>query len=190
MKAFYDRFYKISDNENISDRVMIFRIILSVAVILLCLFGMTFIACAYYEYDLSIRIDHIQSAVFKVDVTAEEVQSNSDVTIDKHNVSYTLNAEKDKEYSVTISRANGNTATTGFCIVGYGQNNDRKVYHTLQIGRDGDSTRDSVTFKIKFSQTTDVDILPWWGTSSMYDGYASNDASSYYITDGKVLTLP
>ena len=152
MKAFYDRFYKISDNENISDRVMIFRIILSVAVILLCLFGMTFIACAYYEYD--------------------------------------LNAEKDKEYSVTISRANGNTATTGFCIVGYGQNNDRKVYHTLQIGRDGDSTRDSVTFKIKFSQTTDVDILPWWGTSSMYDGYASNDASSYYITEGKLLTLP
>ena len=190
MKAFYDRFYKISDNENISDRVMIFRIILSVAVILLCLFGMTFIACAYYEYDLSIRIDHIQSAVFKVGVTAKETGTDRTVDIRKQGISYVLSAEGGKEYSVTISKAEDSTATTGFCIVGYGQNNDRKVYHTLQIGRDGDSTRDSVTFKIKFSQTTDVDILPWWGTSSMYDGYASNDASSYYITDGKVLTLP
>ena len=189
MKAFYDRFYKISDNENISDRVMIFRIILSVAVILLCLFGMTFIACAYYEYDLSIRIDHIQSAVFKVGVTAKETGTDRTVDIRKQGISYVLSAEGGKEYSVTISKAEDSTATTGFCIVGYGKNDGRKVYHTLQIGRDGEITRDSVTFKINFSQTTEVDILPWWGTSSMYDGYVSHTDVSNYIVEGTTLRL-
>lgn len=191
MKAFYDRFYKISDNENISDRVMIFRIILSVSMILLCLFGMTFIACAYYEYDLSYRIGDIRSAVFDVDVAVSytdgsgthpvEVVKSSDGQFWQPK----SQLDQSKVYTVTITRADAATAKTGFCVVYISGTKEQKC-HTVQL--ESGSPANSVTFKLSLTRV--LKIIPNWGTSSSYPEYVSNAKNLYYITDGKYITCP
>ena len=119
MKAFYDKFYRVYDDKKISDTVIIFRIIVTVMIILSCLAAMTFAGYAYYEYDLMIKVNTIQSATFEVNVTVADNENNP-VEMEKRNGYYIPKSAyltKDKEYTVTISRTENSSAETGFCRV-------------------------------------------------------------------------
>ena len=87
MKAFYDKFYRVYDDKKISDTVIIFRIIVTVMIILSCLAAMTFAGYAYYEYDLMIKVNTIQSAVFEVNVTVVDNENNP-VEMEKRDGNY------------------------------------------------------------------------------------------------------
>ena len=195
MKAFYDKYLRISDNEKISDKVLIFRIILSVTIILLCLLCMTIMSYAYYSFDLSVRSNSIKSAGFDVDVIISYTDNDSQVHHDKltraNGGYYTASLEKDIDYTVSISKAQAATAETGFCVLRSSVPGS-KSFHTVQIGYDSALTapRNNLSFTVRTSESLSLEITPHWGTSSYYDDYISGNVNPIYITEGGSVTLP
>jgi len=184
LRAFYDRFYRISDDEKISDTVIIFRVIVTAVIILSCLAAMTFSAYAYYEYDLLIRIEKIQSAVFGANISVKD-SSGKDIEVESSPDYYRVELKKGGEYTVKISRVPASTAETGFCRVRlFNSESYKDIYYTVQL--ESDDVRKEVTFIIKPSTDCKMKITPNWGTS-LY--YADND-NPKYITQGKVIDFP
>ena len=186
MKAFYDKFYRVYDDKKISDTVIIFRIIVTVIIILSCLAVMTFAGYAYYEYDLMIKVNTIQSATFEVNVTVADNENNP-VEMEKRNGYYIPKSEyltKDKEYTVTISRTENSSAETGYCRVRLFKGNNESIFYTIQL--DADTPTQEVTFTVNPSEDFKFQITPNWGTSSCWAEGNFSDC----ITNGKIIGFP
>ena len=186
MKAFYDKFYRIYDDKKISDTVIIFRIIVTVIIILSCLAVMTFAGYAYYEYDLMIKVNTIQSATFEVNVTVADNENNP-VEMEKRNGYYIPKSDyltKDKEYTVTISRTENSSAETGYCRVRLFKGNNESIFYTIQL--DADTPTQEVTFTVNPSEDFKFQITPNWGTSSCWAEGNFSDC----ITNGKIINFP
>ena len=186
MKAFYDKFYRVYDDKKISDTVIIFRIIVTVIIILSCLAVMTFAGYAYYEYDLMIKVNTIQSATFEVNVTVADNENNP-VEMEKRNGYYIPKSEyltKDKEYTVTISRTENSSAETGYCRVRLFKGNNESIFYTIQL--DADTPTQEVTFTVNPSEDFKLKITPNWGTSSCW----AEENFSDCIINGKIINFP
>ncbi len=186
MKAFYDKFYRVYDDKKISDTVIIFRIIVTVIIILSCLAVMTFAGYAYYEYDLMIKVNTIQSATFEVNVTVSDNENNP-VEMEKRNGYYIPKSEyltKDKEYTVTISRTENSSAETGYCRVRLFKGNNESIFYTIQL--DADTPTQEVTFTVNPSEDFKFQITPNWGTSSCW----AEENFSDCIINGKIINFP
>ena len=186
MKAFYDKFYRIYDDKKISDTVIIFRIIVTVIIILSCLAVMTFAGYAYYEYDLMIKVNTIQSATFEVNVTVADNENNP-VEMEKRNGYYIPKSDyltKDKEYTVTISRTENSSAETGYCRVRLFKGNNESIFYTIQL--DADTPTQEVTFTVNPSEDFKFQITPNWGTSSCWAEGNFSDC----ISNGKIINFP
>ena len=186
MKAFYDKFYRVYDDKKISDTVIIFRIIVTVMIILSCLAAMTFAGYAYYEYDLMIKVNTIQSATFEVNVTVADNENNP-VEMEKRNGYYIPKSEyltKDKEYTVTISRTENSSAETGYCRVRLFKGNNESIFYTIQL--DADTPTQEVTFTVNPSEDFKFQITPNWGTSSCWAEGNFSDC----ISNGKIINFP
>ncbi|MBQ5562796.1 MAG: hypothetical protein IIT39_05370 [Clostridia bacterium] len=188
MKAFYDKVYRIYDDRKISDTVLLFRMTVTVIIILSCLAVMTFVGYAYYEYELIIKINTIQSATFEVNVTVADNENNP-VEMEKRDGNYMAKSylTKDTQYTVTISRTENSSAETGFCRVKlFNENNsDGIIYYTIQLNADT-QTQNEVTFTIKPLEDFKLKITPNWGTSS----YWAEGNFSDCITNGKIINFP
>ena len=186
MKAFYDKFYRVYDDKKISDTVIIFRIIVTVIIILSCLAVMTFAGYAYYEYDLMIKVNTIQSATFEVNVTVADNENNP-VEMEKRNGYYIPKSDyltKDKEYTVTISRTENSSAETGYCRVRLFKGNNESIFYTIQL--DADTPTQEVTFTVNPSEDFKFQITPNWGTSSCWAEGNFSDC----ISNGKIINFP
>ena len=186
MKAFYDKFYRVYDDKKISDTVIIFRIIVTVIIILSCLAVMTFAGYAYYEYDLMIKVNTIQSATFEVNVTVSDNENNP-VEMEKRNGYYIPKSyylTKDKEYTVTISRTENSSAETGYCRVRLFKGNNESIFYTIQL--DADTPTQEVTFTVNPSEDFKFQITPNWGTSSCW----AEENFSDCIINGKIINFP
>ena len=186
MKAFYDKFYRVYDDKKISDTVIIFRIIVTVMIILSCLAAMTFAGYAYYEYDLMIKVNTIQSATFEVNVTVADNENNP-VEMEKRNGYYIPKSDyltKDKEYTVTISRTENSSAETGYCRVRLFKGNNESIFYTIQL--DADTPTQEVTFTVNPSEDFKFQITPNWGTSSCW----AEENFSDCIINGKIINFP
>ena len=186
MKAFYDKFYRVYDDKKISDTVIIFRIIVTVIIILSCLAVMTFAGYAYYEYDLMIKVNTIQSATFEVNVTVSDNENNP-VEMEKRNGYYIPKSDyltKDKEYTVTISRTENSSAETGYCRVRLFKGNNESIFYTIQL--DADTPTQEVTFTVNPSEDFKFQITPNWGTSSCW----AEENFSDCIINGKIINFP
>jgi len=186
VKAFYDKFYRVYDDKKISDTVIIFRIIVTVIIILSCLAVMTFAGYAYYEYDLMIKVNTIQSATFEVNVTVADNENNP-VEMEKRNGYYIPKSEyltKDKEYTVTISRTENSSAETGYCRVRLFKGNNESIFYTIQL--DADTPTQEVTFTVNPSEDFKFQITPNWGTSSCW----AEENFSDCIINGKIINFP
>ena len=186
MKAFYDKFYRVYDDKKISDTVIIFRIIVTVIIILSCLAVMTFAGYAYYEYDLMIKVNTIQSAVFEVNVTVVDNENNHE-EMKKRNGYYIPKSDyltKDKEYTVTISRTENSSAETGYCRARLFKGNNESIFYTIQL--DADTPTQEVTFTVNPSEDFKFQITPNWGTSSCWAEGNFSDC----ISNGKIINFP
>jgi len=186
VKAFYDKFYRVYDDKKISDTVIIFRIIVTVIIILSCLAVMTFAGYAYYEYDLMIKVNTIQSATFEVNVTVADNENNP-VEMEKRNGYYIPKSDyltKDKEYTVTISRTENSSAETGYCRVRLFKGNNESIFYTIQL--DADTPTQEVTFTVNPSEDFKFQITPNWGTSSCW----AEENFSDCIINGKIINFP
>lgn len=176
MRAFYKKLFDIKDNDRISDKQMLMRVITTISVIVVCLVAMSVVAYSYYNLSIQTGSSTVSLAKskFKVTVTAEG--SNSPVVIDDHgdptveDVSYstynggyytdvTLNGSNES-YKITITidgLTDEEKNAIGFCTVRFKSSFDNsQVYNfeTIPLGRIGNDDDDndykkSMTFYVK-----------------------------------------
>lgn len=190
MRKFYNEFLYIPSCGKIREKVMITRVIVTVAIILSCLVAMSITAYAYFSCNVSASSNVIKSASFKTDVLITPLVENSGIVsaTDTDTENYTVDLSAG-EYSVKIKIADGGTATTGFCIISIG---DLK-YHTQQIYLEEsveNNRMNSIEFTLKLSGTATVSFDDRWGTSSYYADYIENgDVEEQYITNAETIVV-
>lgn len=91
-------------------------------------------------------------------------------------------------YEITLTGIGD--AKTGYCHIEADGCDD--VYITEQIGKNGESYDDTLSFYITVSAQTTVRIISNWGTSSAYDEYINHNPSDFYVLEGNTvnITLP
>ena len=195
MRKIYNKFYRISGEEKISDRVMTCRLISMVLVVILCVAVMSFAAYSYFECDVSSKDNHVEAATFKIKTeityTDESNPSPTSIVPVQEDSSYSVQIEKSKTYTIKIRKTTDSTAETGFCVVKV--DGDSIPYHTLQLGANGNNVVSEITFTVRnVSAENDkvkVTFSPHWGTSTYYSEYQSGASNDHYITDNKEISI-
>ncbi len=179
MKKLYMEYFKISDDARITDKAMLGRVIVTVAVMLVCVIAMSITAFAYFTSDASSSVTPIQTAAFDVGVSVD----NNSVDV--------LNGLGEGSYNITLTVKDTSTAKTGYCVVTIGG----KEYITEQFIR-SEGGYNTVTFALHLAKnsstndgTTPIAIQTNWGTSSVYADAMANNAPSNYIVDQAVIDL-
>lgn len=215
MREVYKKYYKVSDNEKISDRVMFTRIGVSAVLIVLYVIAMSVSAYAYFYHGVASQNNIIKSAEFKVNVTAtaDTVQSGTSsaaaeevaveaVTVDGKLPYYKASLTAGKKYTITVKLSNTSTASTGFCVVRfYDPANGSQLgqaYHTQQLGVDRilgiETPTTEITFTIVPNRDVTATFLAHWGTSSHYEQFAADEGvaqqdSPFYIKSGETVEV-
>ena len=186
-KLFKDLVY-VPKYGKVQERTMTARAVLSLTVILLCLASMAITAYAWFSYNIQSAPIRLTAARFET--VAVIRQGNSEVPlIVNADGSRTADLTGDKTYTVELALSQDSTAETGFCILsgaGIG------TYHTLQLGQDGDTRRDSTTFYLTPDKDMQITLQDHWGTSSSYgDPNATNRiAERQTVTLSTKITAP
>lgn len=187
MRNWYREYFCITDDEKIRDKVMTIRVITTALTMILCLALMSITAYAFFSHDVSSAPATLKSATFDTDITIKSLADGSDVPVNvtaKSTYSALLSAGV--EYEVTIQPEGD--AKTGFCEISSAIFDT--VYHTQQLGKDGDAYTSSITFVLKPSATVSVNFVPNWGTSVYYaDYHLENENPDSYVLDGEVVEL-
>ena len=191
MRELYNEFFYIPKHGKIREKVMLTRIVSTIAIVIMCLAAMSITAYAYFSYNITSGSNTIKAASFYTDVTVQITDANGNEVevITSDYVSHLAKGlEANKTYFVTLKHTERSTSQTGFVIV-TATGCDAK-YHTQQLGRDGDGKTLTITFTITPGATTDVTFYSHWGTSSYY-GYAGDPDNNIeeYIFDGEAVEL-
>ena len=171
MKKLYLEYFKISNEGKITDKAMLGRVILTVAVILICTFTMSFTAFAFFTSDATSSFNNIQAASFDVSVAVDNAPVDMVGTLNN-------------EHTITLAVKDTSTATTGYCVVNIGGSE----YITQQFIR-SENGFNTVTFTLKLEKPTDVVVEARWGTSAVYAAAMQNNAPANYIVDQAVIDL-
>ena len=160
LRKIYNKFYRISDDEKISDRVMTCRLISMVLFVLFCVAAMSFAAYSYFECDVSSKDNHVEAATFRIHTevtyTSDDNPSSTQTTVpEEAEGSFILQAENNKTYTIKISKTADSTAEKNESV--------------------------STPVKVTFS--------PHWGTSSYYSEYQSGTQNNHYIVNGKQIII-
>lgn len=183
MKELYNEFFHVSKDGKVREKVMLMRTAITVIVIIICLFAMSFSAYAYFSHSITSGLNVIKAANFeaKITVTASVGENPTLEAVDGK--TYSAKLKPGVTYTFTVEK--GGTAETGFCVitaVGCDQ-----TYHTQQLGKDISAPNDStskITFDLMVSDNTTVYVVSHWGTSSYYSAYQNKGtAGELYITD-------
>ena len=165
-----------SDKEKITENAFKQSIAISIFGIILCMIALCSATWAWFSVDISSSENNIQSAYCNVTVI---VKSGDNEVVDS-NGKYTF--EKDKDYVVTIE-AEG-SAESAYCIFVI----DGKQYYTAQISTL--SGKNSMTFTLKFTADTQVEIITRWGSSSKPEAERLFINGGYYLDLERVESLP
>jgi len=176
VKKLYLEYFKISENGKITDKVMLGRVISTVAIILVCTVLMSITAFAFFTSDASSSVTPLTSASFDVDIAVNG--SNVDVV-----------GVLDGTKEIKISVKDTSTATTGYCVVSVGEGENLKQYITQQFIRDENGNYNTVTFTINLAEPTLVTVEARWGTSSLYAGAVAGNKPANYIENNDEINL-
>ncbi len=74
MWAWYEKYYKIRDNEKISDQKMMVRFVVTLVIIIVCLLGMSATSIAFYTVSIETGSNTVTPSTFYVlpEVTASK----------------------------------------------------------------------------------------------------------------------
>ena len=149
-KRLFSSLFYVPKYEKVSDVSFSRIIVSSVLGILLSIFCLAGLTWAWFSGSSSSAANSITAAEFKVKVKI----NGSEIT--SADGKYTLNQTVN---TVTVT-ADG-SATTGYCIVKFGEN----TYHTVQIFKvPAGNNPQSVTFTVKSVAGAKLEIIPQWGT--------------------------
>ena len=199
MRKLYREFFYIPKYGKIREKVMLTRVVTTVAVIVFCLAAMGITAYAYFSYNITSGSNIIKSASFYTDVTVQitdadgKAVDNSQITpiTSDHKNFVVRGLEVGKWYKFTIVKSERNTAETGFIVVS--SEGCPITYHTQQLGVDksvpGEYTSE-ITFKLMITDATEVTLKSHWGTSSCYSDYKIDSVNDErYIILNEEITM-
>ena len=180
MRKLYNKFFRISKHEKISDKVMLVRAAMAIIFVITSLVAMSFSAYAYFSCSVSSATNIIKAADFVANISI----NNGSVTTTKSQNTETVQLTAG-EYTIDITKGDC-SAQTGFCIITI----DNADYYTSQIGVDTkqNKTDASVKFRLKVSADTKLEILSHWGTSSCYQNNET-DSDIPYIKNNDLINL-
>lgn len=187
MRKLYREFFYIPKHGKIREKVMLMRVVMTVAITIFCLAAMGITAYAYFSYNVTSASNVIKAATFETNVNIQITDENGEAVevITSNYKSHVATLKANTTYFVTLKPTDKSTAKTGFVIVT--ADGCDKSYHTQQLGVDGDITRPQITFTLVLGADTKVMFLAHWGTSSYY-GY--NSDSEQYIKQGETIQIP
>ena len=199
MRKLYREFFYIPKYGKIREKVMLTRVVTTVAVIVFCLAAMGITAYAYFSYNITSGSNTIKAASFYTDVTVQitdadgKAVDNSQITpiTSDHKNFVVRGLEVGKWYKFTIVKSERNTAETGFIVVS--SEGCPITYHTQQLGVDksvpGEYTSE-ITFKLMITDATEVTLKSHWGTSSFYSDYKIDSVNDErYIILNEEITM-
>jgi len=187
VRKLYREFFYIPKHGKIREKVMLMRVVMTVAITIFCLAAMGITAYAYFSYNVTSASNVIKAATFETNVNIQITDENGEAVevITSNYKSHVATLKANTTYFVTLKPTDKSTAKTGFVIVT--ADGCDKSYHTQQLGVDGDITRPQITFTLVLGADTKVMFLAHWGTSSYY-GY--NSDSEQYIKQGETIQIP
>ena len=186
MGKLFHEYFHIPENGKIRDKVIIGRLVVTVVATLVCLIVMGLSAYAYFTHDVISANNVIKAAHFETNVKIQITDENGEAiqVITSNYKSHLAELKANTKYFITLKPTERSTAKTGFVIVSAEGNST--AYHTQQLGVDGETTREQITFCLILGADTKVTFLAHWGTSSCY-GY--NSDSEQYITQGETVII-
>ena len=193
MRKLIRELFYIPKHSKIPDKAMFVRVILKIVIVVMCLWAMSITAYAYFSCNVTSGSNTIKAASFCTDVTiqitAEDGTAVETITTNtSDNQSHSAELTANKPYTITVKHNERSTAQTGFVIVT--AEGCETIYHTQQLGRDGDGNTNTITFKLTTGANTIVTFQSHWGTSSLYDGFIENgENDERYIIDSEEIEL-
>lgn len=191
MGKLYRELFYVPKYGKVRDKVMLARMASTIAVIVVCLLGMSITAYAYFSANITSNSNIIMAATFDADVSVQITTDGGTETTDVVDIGggkYTASLTGGTEYSVTLQHSSKSTAQTGFVILT--AENCTGRWHTCQIGRNDDGSSLTVSFKLTPSADTVVTFETHWGTSSNYPEFNTvQDANDFYIQENEVISL-
>lgn len=174
MWAWYEKYYKIRDNEKISDQKMMVRFVVTLVIIIVCLLGMSATSIAFYTVSIETGSNTVTPSTFYVlpEVTASKgKEAELDAQYNTvYKCVYHLSADSECTFTLKLPDNQTNLATTGYCRVRVGDT----TFYTKQFGKDvldvgstQPTTRTTVNFVVKTASAVDVTIEPCWGTCAL-----------------------
>ncbi len=178
MRGWYERYYKISDNEKISDKKMMVRFVVTLIIIIVCMIGMSATSIAFYTVSVETGSNTVVPSTFYVDISPEKIGTSGSIELDQsyksvYNCVYHLAANTECKFTLSLPENRSDLATTGYCRITVGNN---LPFYTKQFGKNiydvgsnVQTTRTAVTFTVKniTDSTVDVRIEPCWGTCAL-----------------------
>ena len=190
MRKLYKEYFYVPKNGKINDKVILSRLIATVATLVLCLIAMSATAYAYFSYNVTSNSNTIKAARFDTDISITTKDNGTTKTIDiisGSDATYTAELKAGKVYNITIDNEdNEGAAETGFCIITAIDCND--TFHTQQIGKDSavqGGFTDKVEFQLTVTADTVVSFEPHWGTSTYHPSFSTTD-DRLYITNSDI----
>ena len=181
-----DNCFYIPKHGKIRESVMVNRMFATVGIIVFCLFAMSISAYAYFSHDLTSSSNGIQSANFGISISIDSEESDAippEIVSGKVQT-FSATLEPGFTYRISIKRSDSSTAKTGFCII-QAEGSDQR-YHTIQLGVDALRYNNECYFYLNVNETTKLNFLAHWGTSSYY-GYQTEEDP--YIESGDIINL-
>lgn len=169
MRALYEKYFRISENERISDKKMLVRIVSAVTIIIICLLGMSITSIAFYTTSVESSAT-VAASTFYTEVTVDNNVTQATGS-SKYNRVYTVPANTECTFTLTLPSDVANLADTGYCKITV-NGDSQKCYYTKQFGtglKEGNDTvnRPEITFKVTTGTApADIRIQSCWGTCS------------------------
>lgn len=190
-KGFMD-FIRETRDEKATEKALISRAAMLVVVVVGCLAAMCMTAYAYFTCNITSDTNTLQAAKFEANVSIEPTDDSNQVTnitLNQTNAwTYKVSGlQAGKFYTVKVSPAQGNTATTGYVAISDGRRNI--TYHTQQLGADTTApggNRAELIFKLMITDKTEVIFEARWGTSTYYP---NNTNAEEYIVGGEEIKM-
>ena len=99
MKKFYDKFFKVNDDEVISNSTFVANIVFSMFVMVICVAMMSMSAFAYFSYSLSSSHNTIVSA------SSDKIDSDNQMTVDfGNNIKQTITFSTTTSADVSVAK--------------------------------------------------------------------------------------
>lgn len=193
MRELYNEFFYIPKHGKTREKVMLTRIVSTIAIVIMCLAAMSITAYAYFSYNITSGSNTIKAASFYTDVTVQITDADGKAggtitTNTSDDKSHSASLDANKTYTITVQYNARSTAQTGFVIITADKCETK--YHTQQLGREGEGNTYTITFKLTPGAKTVVTFRSHWGTSSFYADFKEiGENDERYIINGDDVKL-